>query len=481
MSLALSYGRLAEGLTQKELSEISGTSDISILETRREPDREKLEELFACMGRGAEEVDLALFCADLLRDPGALPEIDSPLELTPEEARTLRVAAALGAMAVFHVTFEQLAQALREQRARADREAAEPVFKELMQWPPAKRWRMVEEYEAYRTWALCERVTLESERKAAHDADEALDLARLAVRMAELTPGSEEWRSRIGGLCCGFLANAHRVKGDFPGSDEVFLRSDRLWQAGALADPGLILDGSRLLDLKASLRRHQGRFEESLDLLAQAQAASRSDAATVRLLLKKSATLEQMGDWQGAIGALKQARPLVEKQGDRRSLCVLEFNLCTSLCDAGLYSEAEALLPKVRKLALDLGNRLDLLRCRWLRARLSAGLGRLEEAEAELDYVVGRLVARGIAFDAARACLDLAQLYLLQKRSAEVKRLAGQMVAVFKAQGVHREALAAVILFQGAAEQEKATVELVRKLADYLRRAERCPELRFEL
>lgn len=481
MSLALSFGRLAEDLTQKELSEISGTPDISILEKKREPDRGKLEELFACMNRGPEEVDLALFCADLLRDPGALPEIDSPLEPTPEEVRTLRVAAALEAMAVFHVTFEQLAQALREQRARADREAAEPVFKELMRWPSAKRWRMVDEYEAYRTWALSERVAFESVKVAAHDADDALDLALLAVRMAELTPGSEEWRARMGGLCCGFLANAHRVKGDFPGADEVFLRSDRLWQAGAVADPGLILDGSRLLDLKASLRRHQGRFEESLDLLAQAQAASRSEAASARLLLCKSATLEQMGDWQGAIDALKQARPLVERQGDRRNLWVLQFNLCTSLCDAGLYGEAEALLPEVRKLALDLGNRLDILRCRWLRARLSAGLSRLEEAEAELTYVVGRLVARGIAFDAARACLDLAQLYLHQDRAAEVKRLAGQMVAVFKAQGVHREALAAVILFQQSAEQEKATVELARKLADYLRRAESCPELRFEL
>jgi tetratricopeptide (TPR) repeat protein len=315
---------------------------------------------------------------------------------------------------------------------------------------------------------------------AAHDADAALDLARLAVRMAELTPGSEEWRSRLGGLCCGFLANAYRVKGDFPGSDEAFLRSDRLWQAGAVADPGLILDGTRLLDLKASLRRHQGRFEESLDLLAQAMAASRSDAATVRLLLKRSATLEQMGDWQGAIGALKQARPLVEAQNDLRGRFGLEFNLCASLCDAGLYGEAEALLPKVRGLALDLGNGLDLLRCRWLRGRLSAGLGRLEEAESELDYVVGELVALGIAFDAACACLDLVQLYLRQERTAEVKRLAAQMVALFRAQGVHREALAAVILFQQAAEQEKATVELARKLSDYLRQAQRRPDLRFE-
>jgi len=478
LSLALSFARLAEDLTQKELTERSGIPDLSPMEKTREPERATVEELFAAMDRFPEEVDVALFCADLMRRPR--PTVQSPVEPTLEEARTLTVAAALEAGAVFEVTREQLLQALREEKAKAHRQEAEVLLKELMQRSSAERWRMVEEDEAYRTWALAERAALESEKKAAHDADEALSLARLAVRMAELTPGSEEWRSRVGGICWGLLANARRVKGDFPPADEAFVRSDHLWKAGAAADPGLILDGTRLLDLKSSLRRHQGRFEESLDLLKQALAVSRSDVATARLLLKKSATMEQMGNPQGAIEALKQARPLVESHGDIRAHFGLEFNLSASLSDAGRHAEAEELLPKVRDLALKLGNGLDLLRCRWLQGLVSAGLGKLKEAVADLEYVAGELVARAIAFDAAQACLDLSQLYLRQSRMAEVKRLAGQMVAVFKVQGVPREALAAAILFQEAAEQERATVELARKLSDYLRRAQHDPSLCFE-
>jgi tetratricopeptide (TPR) repeat protein len=430
------------------------------------------------MERGPEEVETAIFCADLLRRPEE--PVESPIEPTLEEARTLQAAAALEAREVFHVTVEQLTQAVREEKAKAHRQEAEGLLKDLMKRPSAERWRMVEEYEAYRSWALSERTAFASEKMAAHDADAAVDLARLAVRMAELTPGGDGWRSRVGGLCWGLLANARRVKGDFPASDAAFVRSEQLWQAGAAADPGLILDGTRLLDLKASLRRHQGRFEESLDLLKQALAASRSEEATARLMLKKAFTLEQMGDWSAAIEALQQARPLVESQGDLRGRFGLEFNLCTALTDAGRHTEAEELLPKVRKLALDLGNGLDLLRCRWLRGRLSAGEGKLEAAVTELESVAGELVALGIAFDAAQSCLDLAQLYLRQARPAEVKRLAGQMAAVFRAQRVHREALAAVILFQEAAEQERATVELAKKLSEYLRRAERAPGLRFE-
>ena len=370
------------------------------------------------------------------------------------------------------------------QSAPADRfkkKEAEPLLQELLRQPAAERRRRVEEDEAYRTWALAERAAFASVKLAAHDADAAVDLARLAVRMAELTPGSEEWRSRLGGLCSGLLANAIRVKGDFPRADATFRRSDQLWLAGAGADPGQLLDGMVLLELKASLRRHQGRFEEALDLLERALGASSSAEVTARILLVQSFTLKEMGDSQGAIEALEQARPLVEKHGDLRASFALEFNLSASLADAGRYVQAEALLPKVTGMAVQLGNGLDLLRCRWLRGRLAAGQGQLEKAVAELEGVAGELVVLAIAFDAGRACLDLAELYLRQGRTAEVKRLSGQMVSVFRAQQVHREALAAVILFQEAAEQERATVELARRLAAYLRRAQHDPALRFEL
>lgn len=481
LSVALCYGRVAENLNQQDLSERSGipAKEISDLETKREPPREKVDHLFSAMGREPMEVDLALFCADLLRRPKLGTE--SPLDPTAEETRMMHVAAGLEATAVFQDTLMRVDQALLEAKVKAARQEAEPLVKELLSWPPAKRWRAVEELAAYRTWAVAERTAFESEKRAPHDADEALDIARLAVRMAELTEGGDLWKARVGGICWGSLANAHRVKGDFPASDEAFLRSDRLFLTGAPADSGLIFDGTWLLGLKASLRRHQGRFPESLDLLDEALSASQSDEAKARILLKKSATLEQMGDWQGTIEALEKARPLVERQGDARARCVLLFNLCTALADGAQYQEAERLLPDVQRLGAQLGNGLDLVRVAWLRARIQEGLGRIDEAIADLEWVRGEFASRGIAFDTARACLDLTALYLQQGRTAEVKRLADQMVAIFREQQVHREALAAVLVFHKAVEQERATVELDRRLSDYLRRAQHDPELRFEM
>ncbi len=70
------------------------------------------------------------------------------------------------------------------------------------------------------------------------------------------------------------------------------------------------------------------------------------------------------------------------------------------------------------------------------------------------------------------AGLDLALLYVHQDRTAEVKRLAEEMVPIFMAQDVHREATAALLLFQEAARREAVSAAMLTELLAYLRRVE---------
>jgi hypothetical protein len=76
--------------------------------------------------------------------------------------------------------------------------------------------------------------------------------------------------------------------------------------------------------------------------------------------------------------------------------------------------------------------------------------------------------------------LDLALLLLEQGRTAEVRTVAQEMLSIFQAQRIEREALAALRVFCDAAELETATVELVRRVERFLRRSQLDPELRFE-
>jgi hypothetical protein len=75
--------------------------------------------------------------------------------------------------------------------------------------------------------------------------------------------------------------------------------------------------------------------------------------------------------------------------------------------------------------------------------------------------------------------MDLAVLLLKQGRTAEVKSLANEMLRIFQAQNVEREALAALRLFCNSAQRETATIELARRLVKFLHRAQHDPELRF--
>jgi hypothetical protein len=77
--------------------------------------------------------------------------------------------------------------------------------------------------------------------------------------------------------------------------------------------------------------------------------------------------------------------------------------------------------------------------------------------------------------------LELASLYLKEKRPEMVRRLAQQMQSVFQDQGLHQETRKALALFEKAVELGSVTPELVQPMIDFLYRAQANPSLRFEL
>jgi tetratricopeptide (TPR) repeat protein len=118
-------------------------------------------------------------------------------------------------------------------------------------------------------------------------------------------------------------------------------------------------------------------------------------------------------------------------------------------------------------------------RLRWVEGKIAGDLDRYADAEAALRETRDAFVERGIGFDAALVSLDLAALYARQGRAEEVKRLASEMVPIFESRDVHREALAALLLFKEAALAERVTLSLLDQIVSYLERARLDPELRF--
>ena len=217
-----------------------------------------------------------------------------------------------------------------------------------------------------------------------------------------------------------------------------------------------------------------------MTLLDQALQVTKTSEAQIRILIKKAIALRFLGSPKESIDALRKAETLIQEKPDLRTAWLIRFNLATSFWQLGDHKEAKTLLPEVRELAVRLANELDLVRVLWLEGRILAGLGRPREALPALEQVRRYFSASQIAYDAALASLEIAVFYLEEERTREVKRLTEEMLWIFKDQGVHKEALAAIRLFCEAAGREEATAELARRVVDYLVRARNNPELRFE-
>ncbi len=348
----------------------------------------------------------------------------------------------------------------------ADREDAARAWDRIATCTAAERRWLVEQGPELQTWAFAERLCEESAREAPKGAVAALDLAQLAVEVAQLVPGGERWRLRLQGYARAFLGNARRVAGDLVAAAAEFTAAWNLWRSGAdVGDIGL--EEWRLLDLEASLRRDTRQFQPAFDLLDRA-AAIAPPGATARILLNRAYTLELSGDATAAIAALHDAAPHIAADDDPRLTWVLEFNLGVSRCHLGHYAEVEAQLPRLRQQALELGNAHDQMQVVWLTGRVAAGRGRQAEACAAFEEVKKQSEDEGQAFGAAIVSLELALIYLDQGRTAEVRHLAASMVWILTSRRVDREALAALRLFCDAAKRDAATLDQARRALDLL-------------
>jgi transcriptional regulator with XRE-family HTH domain len=383
--------------------------------------------------------------------------------------------AAAGALGIAEAELSKL-QAPEANRSPApsssDRLEGAKLWGRLEPCTAAERRWLVESVSEFQHWALAERLWSESVRAAADDAPLALDLAHLALRVAELAGGAESWRSLLQGLSRGFVGNALRVQEKMREAEAEFAAAWRAWNEGRGGDPNGLLPDWRLFDLEASLRRDLRQFEAALTLLDSARSCAPREAVG-RILLKRAMTLEQAGDFEDAVAALMEAAPLIEDSGDLRNIFGVGFNLTVNLCHLRRFAEAESRLSALRAQARALGNALDPVMVRWVSARVAGGLGRRDEERGGLEHVREEFASRRQGLQTALVSLELAVLHLEDGRTREVREVAEAMAWVLAAEGIEREALAALRLFCAAAKKERATLEQGRRVLAALRAAGR--------
>ncbi len=362
----------------------------------------------------------------------------------------------------------------------AERLAADDRWREVAPHPHERRRLKIAE-PRFHSWGFFELLVERARLAVLDDPHRAEELLRLALDVADrLDPetygrgANEAAKTRA----WSWLANAWRLLGDFRQAELAFQTAE-LYLAQSWLDP---LDEALLLELKAPLRRGQRRFDEALELLAEAISIYREvhePHAHGRALIIKGLVLRYQGDFAAAAECFRTSLFLLDSTREPRLMMMAQYNLIGCLQEAGRTPEAAALLPDARKIIEAAGTRSDRMRLRWLEGRVELAQGRLAAAEAALLEVGESFLADGRAFDAAQVSLDLALLYLRQQRLEETKQLAAELLATFRARDVHQEALASLIVLHQAAEQEHLTGELVEEVAAYLLAASGDPCLKF--
>ncbi|MGD2113876.1 MAG: hypothetical protein PVG07_02415 [Acidobacteriota bacterium] len=360
---------------------------------------------------------------------------------------------------------------------------APELVSELMLRPPAARRETVRKSRRYQMLALAEALREESRREGFRDVARAVELAELAVEVADcLCTGfyGVGLVSDARALAYAMLGNAQRVAGDLFGADRQLRSAVELLRHGT----GSPTERAEVLSLLASLRVDQSRFDAAIRLLDDVATVYRTQS----LHREEGSALIQMaraagagGQPEQAVELLRYAVELLDPQRDQRLILWAQHNIAAFLDDADRSAEAREHLERIRPLYDHFPEDRSIhLRRRWLEGRIAAGVGETERAIAALQEVRSVFVEQEQAFDDALVTLDLAAVFLSEGRTEDVKRLAEEMYPIFRSQDVHRQALTALVLFKQAALTEAATVQLVRDVAEYLTRARRNPYLPFE-
>ena len=362
-----------------------------------------------------------------------------------------------------------------------EKDAAPGLVEELRRHPRERRFLIVKNSRRYQTWAVCEAL-LQCSHGAGQAAEEdSLSFLELAASLGETLDRDQYGSAQVNdllGRTYSLLGNARRMRSDFVGAREALDIASSFLEAGT----GDELESARLLNFRGALLADQQRFDLAFEALDKAisiyrRLGQRDEEARVQMV--KGMHLGNAGFPDRAVKHLRLGLRLVDANENPRLELVGKHNLIDNLYRSGRYHQALAMVPETRELHRRLGNPTDLTKFSWLEALIARESGEMERAEETFNTVKQFFLDKGWPHEVALVSLDLSMILLRQGRSKDLQDLAAEMLVIFQGLRIHREAIAALVLFQKAVQMERATAGLVRDLAAYLKNSRHNPHLPF--
>lgn len=302
----------------------------------------------------------------------------------------------------------------------------------------------------------------------------AAESACAAAHGLDITVYGETKRFDTCALAWAELANAYRVADRLDDAERTLESALGFLHAGS-ADTLLL---ARLAEISASLACDQRSFplahyaaEWAHSCYLEAGDAHRAG----RVLIQRSYIAECDKKPEEALGWLLESLKLLDFRRSPDLGPSVVHNAILYSVRAGRFTAAQRLLWTARLYRLLPDEGLNRVRLRATEGTIWAGLDHLARAErAFLDAKDG-YESFGRFYDAGLAGLELAKVWLRQGREAEVLPLAQELVETFVELDIRREAVAALMVLQEACTRRILTLDLVERVAEYLRELEVLP------
>ena len=285
----------------------------------------------------------------------------------------------------------------------------------------------------------------------------------IATRCAPESLGSTVKLSDLRARAWSQYGNALRVAGQLRDAEEAMITAQGYLKTGT-GDPAL---KAKLCEQIASLYTFQRRFDAAIETLTDAVEIYRQLGEThalARTLVQEAIASLYAGEAEHSVTLLNRAIPLIDHEEDPHLLLAACHNLVRSYIDLDRPEQALSIYSETRNLYKEFDDSLILLRAGWQEGQLLRDLGHLRAAESALLRAQTGFMERGLMYEVAVVCLDLAALYVKLKAVDDLKQTVTATVPIFRAMGVDREALASLLRLQQVADQEQQALELIRFL-----------------
>jgi tetratricopeptide (TPR) repeat protein len=395
-----------------------------------------------------------------------------------EAYRASRAATPSAVISTLTLLTEQL-ESLTPEVEKAEIEA-ERWIAELLALPAKERQQRVEQArKRYRGEVFAARLLRAAQDCLPGEVELSLQLAQIAETATVRSPIDPPRQTDLLTEALAWQGNAQRALGQLRLAEQAFAAARLHARLGGVTESRLcaVLD-----DLEGSLRKDQRHTVEAEKLLRRAGMLFRlceqpKSAAIVEI--KRGLNHFYANRTHEAIESTFLALGALDPETEPRLYLLARLNLAEFNLSHNDPLQALDFLEYDDDLIEAHADPVTQIRVTWLKARIWAAMGKTKQAQAMLLAVREFFIQRQNGFDVATVCLDLALLYLERGRWRDVRRMASEAVELFAAQAIHPEALAALWLFEQAAQRQELEASWLKRLSAYLQHARVDPEARF--